>query len=224
MNLYNGNNAIAGRQEFDRAYQVLSETPGIGPQGLEGAILSQSYLRLERLLVTTMSDYRLAIMVNDTTTGSVRETEKRLDLQDVFYCAQMAIYVAKPASVTDYAFKLYTYPSPVVFSTSGVAAAMYTLYNGNFTITVNNRVLVPGFPMSKFLDIPQTQLTAATNSPQDQIMGDACQALQPNPVFVGQKKNWMNIRLPANIAAVETTSYLVVIMYGVLAQNVTIVS
>lgn len=226
MFLYNGNNAQAQRMEYERAKMQLAATPGIDSQKVQDAVLSQSYLRLEQLLTITSSNFKFPILVNDTGNSvGVRATEQRLALQDAFYVSGIGIYLAKAASATDTAFRLKTYPNPVTFTLGGAAPApLNTFYNGRYYITVNNEVLVPGFPMSKFLDLPQTQLTAAANSPEDQFFGDAVQSLQPNPVFIGQKKNYFNIELPNNISAVDGFTYAVVIMWGVLAQNVTVVS
>lgn len=215
--------------EFDRAREVLAMTDGISPEKLKYAVLSQSYLRLEQPLTTTVSQINFPVLVNDTgSLAGVRITEQRLNLQDAFYASGISVYLTKAASATDTAFRLFTYPSPVVFPTgagaSSATAPLNTFYNGQYSITVNNDVLVPAFPLSSFLDVPETQLTAATNSPLDQYYGDGRISLQPNPVFIGQKKSKFSIQLPVNVSAIDANTYIVVIFNGVLAQNVTVVS
>ena len=118
---------------------------GVNPQN---AVLSQSFLRFENTLSTTKTSYDFGVLNNQSINGQVQTpTEVRLNLQDAFYISEIMIYVAKTASATDSAFKLSSYPSPTVFTTG--ATSLYTLYNGQLSLTVNNRQIVPTSDLTK---------------------------------------------------------------------------
>lgn len=219
--VWSGNNALNAKIEYERAYQALLAAD-IPKAALDGACLTQSYLRLEVQLNIATNTYPLNVLANVTNNGvAVRSTEVRLTQQDAFYCSAIQMTVAKPASLTSTAIVPVTYPSPITFSTSGAAAALYTLYNGYMSINVNNDIIVTRYPLMNFLQVPITQLTGATNTPIDQFSGADRFALQPNPVFIGQNTSIVTLHLPAALAVVETTEIVIVELYGVLAQNVT---
>jgi hypothetical protein len=212
---------VGARLVFKNAQEALVKA-GVNPNS---AILSQSYLRFENTLSTTKTSYDFGVLNNQTISGqSQTPTEQRLNLQDAFYISEMMVYIAKASSATDASFKLSTYPSPTVFTTSGAAAALYTLYNGVLSLTVNNRQIVPASDMQKFLETPQTQATAATNSPIDQFDGSFATVVEPNLVLIGSKNSLFNITIPSAFAALDANTRVVILVRGVLAQNVTVVS
>lgn len=200
---------------------------GVNPQQ---AILSQSYLRLERQLTTSATSYQFGVLVNDQPAGqgAVRPTEQRLNLQDAFYVGTVSFYLTTGAA-TDTALDLKTYPDRFVFTGAGVATQLYNVYNGYLSLTVNNRVITPSWDMYKHLTVPQTQQNAALASGVnvDQIDSSfASYSCEPNWVLIGSKNNVLNINLPAAPTALTagTNTYMVIILKGILAQNVTVVS
>jgi hypothetical protein len=212
---------VGARLVFKNAQEALVRA-GVNPQS---AILSQSYLRFENTLSTTKTSYDFGVLNNQTISGqSQTPTEQRLNLQDAFYISEMMVYIAKASSATDASFKLSTYPSPTVFTTSGAAAALYTLYNGVLSLTVNNRQIVPASDLQKFLETPQTQQTGAANSPIDQFDGNFSTVVEPNLVLIGSKNSLFNITIPSAFAALDSNTRVVILVRGVLAQNVTVVS
>lgn len=209
------------RLVFKNAQDALVRA-GVNPAS---AILSQSYLRFENFLSTTKTSYDFGVLNNQTISGQAQSpTELRLNLQDAFYISEIMVYIAKAASSTDTAYRLATYPSPTVFSTSGAAAALGNLYNGSLSLTINNRQVVPNSDLTKFLQVPQTQATGATNSPIDQFDGGWANVVEPNLVLIGQKNSLFNITIPSAFAALDANTKVVIIVRGVLAQNVTSVS
>lgn len=212
---------VGARLVFKNAQEALVRA-GVNPQS---AILSQSFLRFENTLSTTKTSYDFGVLNNQTISGQAQTpTEQRLNLQDAFYISELMIYIAKASSTTDAAFKLSTYPSPTVFTTSGAAAALYTLYNGVLSLTVNNRQIVPAQDMQRFLETPQTQATGAANSPIDQFDGSFSTVVEPNLVLIGSKNSLFNITIPSAFAALDANTRVVILARGVLAQNVTVVS
>lgn len=225
-------------EAYNKAYDACVESyfqGGKNPNGwtlkqcqdmVDASVLTQSYLRLEILLTATANSYQLQILDNQQNNGvAVRPTEKRLAQQDSFFVNSLAIYIGKAASATDTAFIPMTYPNSVTFATGGASPApLATLYNGYFDIKINKEIIVAGLPVLEYLQIPQTQLTAATNSPVTEFDPAQVGILQPNINFVGTKQTTFNFTLPANISAVDAFTYLIVECKGVLAQNITLMS
>lgn len=188
------------------------------------AVLSQSYLRSEVAMSTSTTSYQIPILVNSATTNF--PTNNLLNLQDGFVVSSIGVFVAIPAAATTTGFPLYTYPNATAISTVGAAAALYNLYNGKLSVVVNNRQIVPSWDLYRHLYVPQTQQGAAsTASTIDQ--NDATEfgyyPCEPNIVLVGSKNNVITLELPGAISTLQAGSAprIVVIMRGILAQNVT---
>lgn len=220
---------VNARLVYRNAYNAMVAA-GVDPKK---AVLSQSYLRLERVATTTQTNYQFGVLVNDQpqNSGSVRVTESRLNLQDAFFVASVQLFVAAAASSTATNFALQSFPSPTVFSTAGAASALYNLYNGYLSLTVNNSVITPSWDLYRHLEVNQTQQTVTpivSGSVLSQISGlsSTAVACEPNWVLIGSKNNVLQINLPAAIDTLQagSTTVLCLILRGVLAQNCTIVS
>jgi hypothetical protein len=136
---------------------------------------------------------------------------------------------AKPSSSTDTTFQLVSYPDASIFSTANTASSLYSFYNGSMSLTVNNRQIVPSYPVSRHYWVPQQQTTTnadyTTSAINYRNQMDGSESgyapIEPGWVFVGSKQNILQINLPASLTAVESNSRVVVILAGHLAQNVT---
>jgi hypothetical protein len=216
------------RLVFRNAYKAMQRA-GVNPAQ---AVLSQSYLRLERVAATGVTNYQFGVLVNDQPGGStIRQSENRLNLQDSFFVSSIQLFVYNTTNATDTDAVFRTYPNPRVFSTAGASAALYQLYNGVLSLTVNNRVITPSWDLARHLVVPQTQQTVtpvATTIPLDQIEGGTYgeYACEPNWVLIGSKNNNLTINLPNAISTLQASSTTVICMMlrGVLAQNSTQVS
>jgi len=210
---------VGARLVFKNAQEALVKA-GVNPNS---AILSQSYLRFENTLSTTKTSYDFGVLNNQTISGQTQApTEQRLNLQDAFYVSEIMVYIGKASSTTDSSYILKTYPSAQIFTTG--ATSLYTLYNGILSLTVNNRQIVPASDCTKFLQIPQTQQTGAANSPQDQFDGAWSNVVEPNLVLIGSKNSLFNITIPSAFTTLDSNTRVVILVRGVLAQNVTVVS
>ena len=210
------------RLVFDNAKNLVNNAGFSAGQ----AVLSQSYIRSEVAMSTSTTSYQIPILVNSTGANTNYATNQLLQLQDAFVVSSIGIFAAIPASSSTTAFKLYTYPNTTAFSTSGAATALYNLYNGKMSVVVNNRQIVPAWDIYRHLYVPQTQQGAAsTATTQDE--NDATEfgyyPVEPNIVLVGSKNNVISLELPGAISTLEagTAPRIVVIMRGILAQNVT---
>lgn len=196
------------------------------------AILSQSYLRLEVVASTSKTMYQFGVLVNDQPQGNaIRANEQRLNLQDAFFCSSVQMFTSLASSATATDFSLDSYPNPRKYSTAGAAAALQNLYNGYLSLTVNNRVITPSWDLYRHYCAEQTQQTTtpiAAGIALDQFDGNSTSAVatEPNWVLIGQKNNNLQINLPASIGTLQagSTTVIVLLLRGVLAQNVTVVS
>jgi hypothetical protein len=207
---------------FDNAKNLVNNAGFSAGQ----AVLSQSYIRSEVAMSTTTTSYQIPILVNSVGAGTNFATNNLLNLQDAFVVSSIGVFVAIPAASTTTAFKLYTYPSAVDISTSGAAAALYNLYNGKLSVVVNNRQIVPSWDLYRHLYVPQTQAASAstaTTIDQNDATEFGYYPCEPNIVLVGSKNNVVSLELPGAISTLQasTAPRIVVIMRGILAQNVT---
>lgn len=106
-------NNVVGRLIYENAYNAA--VAAFGESALSTMKLTDSYLRLEQNIVAGKTQYNFPILVNNS---SQTNTEQRLNLQDSFVVAQFGFFVANPASATDAAYILQTFPDPIVFALS----------------------------------------------------------------------------------------------------------
>jgi len=217
-------NSISARLTFENARSFVQS------QGYDvsQAVLTQSYVRSEVAISSSVTNYRLPIVVTDTSNGAAFNTEKRVQLQDVAVVSSLFIGLAVPSSSTDTAFPVLSYPSTATnqFSSAQADAAL-TLYNGFFTMQVNNSNIVPAWDILRHYYVPQTQggvgITAQTIFPIDQFDGgdNGFYPVEPNLLLNGGANIVANIVLPAAISSVASNSRIVAIFRTILCQNVT---
>ena len=210
------------RLVFDNAKNLVNNAGFSAGQ----AVLSQSYIRSEVAMSTSTTSYQIPILVNSVGESSNFATNNLLNLQDAFVVSSIGVFVSIPAASTTTAFPLYTYPNASAFTTSGAAAALYNLYNGKLSVVVNNRQIVPAWDLYRHLYVPQTQQGAAataTTIDENDATEFGYYPVEPNIVLVGSKNNVISLELPGAISTLQasTAPRIVVIMRGILAQNVT---
>jgi hypothetical protein len=210
------------RLVFDNAKNLVNNAGFSAGQ----AVLSQSYIRSEVAMSTSTTSYQIPILVNSTGANTNFATNQLLQLQDAFVVSSIGVFVSIPAASTTTAFPLYTYPNASAFTTSGAAAALYNLYNGKLSVVVNNRQIVPAWDLYRHLYVPQTQQGAAstaTTIDENDATEFGYYPVEPNIVLVGSKNNVISLELPGAISVLQasTAPRIVVIMRGILAQNVT---
>lgn len=192
------------------------------------AVLTQSYLRFEANISATQTQYNLDVLVNDNTNPSFI-TQQKLNLQDSFISSDCGVFIGVPSTsaTTDAKVKLYSYPDVTAF-TASVATDLRALYNGAMSLTVNQRVIVPSWDLMRHYKAPIMQtgfvpapVTAGNIQNSDDLASDGFYPVEPNIVFVGSKKNQLQITVPQAIATFPSNSRIVVIFRGLLAQNST---
>jgi hypothetical protein len=218
------------RQVFDNARRV-AEAAGLSTNA---TVMSQSYLRSEAPISTTTTQYHMPVLINDNQNGANASfnTMNLLNLQDAFVVSGIFVGFGLPSSATDATFIPRTYPSAInCGGTQAAATAMYTLYNGQLQLSVNNRQILTAFPITNNYFVPQTQGLATQTSPgstpwvaidQNDGFQSATVPIEPNIVLIGSKNNVLSISLPAAIATSPGTyARLIVIFTGILMQNCT---
>lgn len=226
----NTNNQGAARLVYMNGLQIVKEAL-LDPSVVK---LTQSALRLENLIATNRTNYVFAVLVNavNNSSNTVFNTEIRLNQQDSFITSSLRFYIGEPSSAVDATWVDYTYPSPVVFSTAGEAAALETLYKGQLKITVNNVVVLPTMSLSRFRFVPFAQkATAAANQNgigDDSIdsSSDGLTMIEPNVILVGSKNSIVEINLPAAVGTIAAAGFtrMGLEFRGLLAQNSTIIT
>jgi hypothetical protein len=212
-------NQIGQRLVFQNAKNAITRA-GLSPAG---AVLSQSYLRFEVPLTTNQTTYTFDTLVNENTNPNYL-TQSKLNLQDAFVVSSIGFFLCAPSSSALNAndFQLLTYPNSVILSAVGAAKAAYGVYNGNMTLTVNQRTIMTGWDLYRHYSVPQTQDASAENViDQQNGSSDAFYPAEPNIVMVGSKKNILQVNLISALAAIQTNARLVCVFRGILAQNVT---
>jgi hypothetical protein len=210
---------IEARMVYDNAVRLLRQA--FPNQDVSRFKTTQGTLRLELALSTALTNYQFQIL--NQTTGAQFNTEIRLNLQDSFVISSMGIFIAKPSGSTDTTFELDTYANATKYTN---AAAMNAIYNGQLQCKINNDVVIPAWDLQRHFYRPQTQLTGATNSPQDQkrLAEDSFYPVEPNVIAIGSKNTQFSVVLPTALTAIDANSRIILLARGVLAQNSTVVS
>jgi hypothetical protein len=202
--------------------------------GKGATTITQSFLRLESGVLGTTGSISFAVRNNENASGatSVRVTETRLAPTDNFLATEVGFYIYKTASAgaTGTKIALNTFPNSLVYTGSGEAANLQSLYNGKLGVKINGRQIVENWDLLRHYRVGNAQkgiLTAAsgTGNSWDSSTWDAASygffPLTPQIEFRGQSKNEVKIDLPESIALAGTSSdnIAVLVFRGLLIQN-----
>lgn len=214
-----GVQTVGQRIVYENAKKTLREN-GVDPNQ---AVLTQSYLRLEQPFSTTQTNVLFPVLINQQAAGVAQTvTERRLQLQDSFVVADLAVFLwisAGSPAVTHF----QSYPSFFVYGAN--AGPTQVLYHSYLTLSVNNQVIVPFWDVYRSYAVFQTQNLAAVAaaSPDDQLnmRDDIFYPTEPNWILIGSKNNVLTLVMPNAPATITANTKVVIYMRGVLAQNST---
>ena len=224
-------NQIDKRLIFDNARKFIARNG----ESAKKAILTQSFLRSEVALAVGQTSYKFDLLVNELTQATNWNTQTKLNLQDAFVCAEIGFFLAVPSSATDVSFRLMTYPN-VTLLTAANAQNYNAVYNGQMNLTVNQQTVMTNWDLSRHFIAPPSQQNTITGSYASTVAPAVLQTndnlnlstdgfypVEPNLVISGGSKNDLTVTLPGSgiPTAVTANSRLVMIMRGILAQNVT---
>lgn len=232
---------IGQRLAFQNAANAVRRA-GMNPGG---AVLSQSYLRLECAMSTSATQYKFDVLTSENLNGTIN-TQQKLNLQDAFVVSSLGFFMFTSGSSTAVTAVPSAYPNIGEFGagtaanfTAAQAKDALAFYNGYLQLTVNQRTLITAWDLMRHLKVPFVQQnalvspTAASVAPTapfhptvDAINGssDGYYPVEPNIVINGGKKNDLTITLPVAAASIPTSGRLCLIFRGILAQNVTSVN
>jgi len=128
-------NQVSARLVFENA-RTFVQSQGYD---VSQAVLTQSFVRSEVAISASVTNYRLPIVITDNS-STIFNTMRPVNLQDVHVVSSLFIGLAAPSSSTDTAFPVCSYPSIGAGFSAAQADAALTLYNGFFSLNVNNGV------------------------------------------------------------------------------------
>lgn len=228
---FEGLSQLGARMMYQNARELLAgmTDPNTGRPmyDLSSAKLTMSYVRGEAALAVGKSNYSIPIIKN--TNPSTRINQNLIGLQDIFVANQVGVFIGI-GTATDSAAALYTYGNAIAFSTSGAAAALKSVYNGQLQLLNNNEQVVPAWDLSRHYKTPAIQAItalyyAASGVQQDQLdlSSDGFYPNEPGWVINGAGNMVMSVVCGEGPAAIQANSFLAVILRGILFQNVTTV-
>jgi hypothetical protein len=201
---------------YNNARQAMIDAK-ISAIAYDNAVKTACILRLIQPIITGNQIISFPVLTSQQgASGVTRPDEVRLPQQNAFFVGQMYFTIFKQAPGL-YNYTPNTYPNAVTYTN---AQSLYGVYNGRLNLVIDGSVIARAYAMSKFLNIPQTQLTAATNSPQDQFDGTALLPWEPNVVFVGTSDIVLNVLTPAALGTIDANTFGCWTFYGIEAQNV----
>ena len=126
---------------------------------VEHAKLTQSYLRSEVALSTSIANYHIPVLVNDTQNGASRVNEKRLNLQDIFITTEIAVLIGVGAA-TSTQLQNFIHTQTVLYLLLQLMTILWSIYNGYLNLTINNEQVLPAWDVLRHYFVPQTQQSA----------------------------------------------------------------
>lgn len=205
--------AQSDRQAFLKANNKYSPDGGVTP----------SYLRIEKTLNNSSSDYKFDFEKN----GNELSTERKLERNDVFVATQIGFYLTRQETAKIGKERLMSYPNLQILGTATgfTAAHLETIYAGYLWLKINKTVVIENQTMYDFRKVWTSQ-QQASNVLQDEFTRAASAHTLPVRIDLsGRETNEMKVFIPTfsglAIASVSTgfTNKLVCIMYGFLARN-----
>jgi len=181
-----------------------------------------SFLRIEKAFVNGQGTYDFNIKVE----SGMIATERKLDRNDVFCVTHMGVYLSNQETAQLGKEILQTYPNQTVFASASAydLTDLQAVYNGYMWIKTEQTVNAEAIPMLKFLHIPETQKSAATN--YSQFKTEEHSFYMGNVLFFKgwssielkiQFPTWSGITLQTGAAGFVTK--LVVVPYGFLLKS-----
>ena len=216
------------RSIYEHAEDVLINN-GINPNA-PGVRLTQSYLRTEIPMATAQTNFPVPLIVTNNANTTIRASERRLQLQDVLVMSELFIGTLIATSASGTNSKIYTYENPSAFSGANESSSVLQLYNGSFQLLNNGTNIFPAWDIQRNYKVQRTQQTSSIYysggtavTTLDSLDGsdDGFVPVEPNLLINGGGNMQGTIVLPSAMTAVHAYSYFVVIVRGILCQNVT---
>lgn len=156
-----------------------------------GKELVPGYLRLEAQVTNQTGKLKFPTFTGDS--NLVYATEKRLNRNDAFIVTEIAAMLLKQdvANLKTNGLPV-SYPNITVFGATAAADLMAIYTSGKLNIEIDKKRWVPDLDMLRFLDIPETQQSGATNFDQFSLKRVA-KKMTPQFVINGNGSNEISI-------------------------------
>jgi len=205
---------------------------GYVPQGSKPKV-TQGYICSLFNLQGSFNTINFNILVNQ---GTVRATENRLNIVDMFTVTHWGLFLMKAGAsttATDAEISVaqpQTFENPGIFTAANEAANLGSIYRGNIQVKVDNDVIVDSYDTARFRRVGEAQqaLKVSTEPTLNSYFRSEQQGpnygfseVDPEITFNGVGKNEVVLNLPANLSMAGTTStnFLVLVCRGLLWQN-----
>jgi hypothetical protein len=170
-------------------------------------IISASDLILEQQVDMEKSNYRFDV----SELGEKFETEKRLDLRDVFVVSSIGYFLVTQWEEDIATSVAHTFPDKR-YMASGVAAAAEVLYNSFISLTVNNMYVMSSYHTGVF----RKELFF-----DDRVypLYDGLRDIDPYIVLSGVKNNCFRLDLPGRVMCTARGYRVRIQLHGHLIQG-----
>ena len=196
-----------------------------------GAIITPSYIRLEKKLEASQNKYSFSI-VRDS--NSDLSTEAKLDRNDKFLISDLGLFLRAGVGVPS-AEVLQTYPNKKVFGGTNAPYLEY-IYNGYMQIKVGSTVFIERLDLLQFRHVPDAQkrdgsyfainaagaeatsnvLAAAGNGVEildsGFVLSNMLAEITPQILFSGDAKNEITLQFPD--APTIASTFPVMVLFG----------
>ena len=193
-----------------------------------GTIITPGYLRLDQSIQGTFTSVTFNVLVNQ---GTANNTERRLNITDVFEMTHIGVYLMKAGSTTAAtqaeigAAKLRSNNNALVFTGANEATALENFYNGTLRVVINSVVYLEAMDCRRFYRVETAQkgvgpavITTDDGWPSPNY---GMSELTPNIALNGGGKNDITVTFPNSAAVGGTNSQNFLVFYtrGFLCQN-----
>ena len=199
------------------------------------SVITQGYLRSDVLLTASNANITFPFLL-----AQLQTTVKCMPIQpgDAFCICAWALKIYKSADTgAATAGNIsqtvdYSYPNPNVFTKSGEASNLESLFNGYLKIIMNNNVINSQYPAYKFRRVNTSQKGSQTgvaagpiystvSSEEQNFVSNGLVALEPTINFLGNWNFQAQLIPPAalDLTGTASTNYVSLILDGFLIQQ-----
>ena len=227
---------MTNRETIARIRQELTDRRVI--KGNE--IATQGYLRLAANVQTgaALNSITWNVLSNQ---GTVRATEVRLDITDMFTVTHWGLYLVKSGTTTTSTdaelatTHLFTNPNSLTFSGTGESGNLMNVYNGFMSVTVDRNKIIDKYDAMRYYRVGTAQkgvnqaaiaspAAGTSNSYVDDSWDNVSYGMancDPNVTLNGVGDNNITLTLPsaANLSGTTSTNFVFLIMRGIRWQN-----
>ena len=226
---------MTNRETIARIRQELTDRRVI--KGNE--IATQGYLRLAaNVQATALNSVTWNVLSNQ---GTVRATEVRLDITDMFTVTHWGLYLVKSGTTTTSTdaelatTHLFTNPNSLTFSGTGESGNLMNVYNGFMSVTVDRNKIIDKYDAMRYYRVGTAQkgvnqaaiaspAAGTSNSYVDDSWDNVSYGMancDPNVTLNGVGDNNITLTLPSsvNLSGTASTNFVFLIMRGIRWQN-----